>query len=94
MKKMMVMIFGMILLAGCISTHETMNQLSEGMSRQEVISKMGEPDSTRGDDNNEIMTYLFKSQDGSGQEGEKDYWVELRDGRVVNYGRGLRFLDR
>jgi hypothetical protein len=92
MKEIIVTILGMILLAGCISTHEKMDDLHRGMSRQEVLLKMGEPDSSRMDENIEILTYSLSVADESGQQVKKDYWVELRDERVFDYGRGWRLV--
>jgi hypothetical protein len=94
MKKSTILILGMIFLTGCISTHEQMNDLSLGMSRQEVLAKMGEPDDIKDDGVKELLTYKLSVDDGTGTEEKKDYWVELKEGRVIDYGRGWRLLDQ
>jgi tetratricopeptide (TPR) repeat protein len=90
------LLFSVISLAltGC-ATPNKMNSLSVGMTKQEVISVMGQPDRTSATEGAEYMIYHFRNNGPAAvstfgiipfREGA-DYYVRLRDGRVNTYGQ-------
>ena len=72
-----------ILLAGCASSPQSMNNLSLGMSKSEVIDTVGNPISTSAREDVEFLKYRFRS-DGVFA---SDYYVKLQNGKVDAFGR-------
>jgi hypothetical protein len=79
---------GFIVLAGC-ATAPKMNRLSVGMTKQEVVSAMGRPDSTSTLDNGaELLHYKLSPQGGPFMNLITDeYAVRIVNGKVVSYGK-------
>ena len=77
-------------LTGCATSSE-LNKLQIGMSRQEVLTLLGTPDSTSAQANVEYLTYYLESAAGNGR--EQPYMVRLVNGRVESFGRFLQLFD-
>ncbi|MEZ2349449.1 SHOCT domain-containing protein [Caballeronia sp. RCC_10] len=79
-------------LTGCMAmvfgTADQLNKLSVGMTRQEVIQTLGEPKSISSTGDLEYFQYRWVktviAADGNFPE---DYFVAVRNGRVVSYGK-------
>lgn len=75
-------------MAAIFGTADQLNQLSLGMSKEDVIKKLGPPKSTAAADGIEYMQYRWVktviAADGNFPE---DYYVAIRNGRVVSFGR-------
>jgi hypothetical protein len=84
------------LLAGCMSSAE-LNKLQIGMTKDQVIALLGQPDSTSAQANVEYLTYYLEVSDVAynrySNEGEKAYMVRLVDGKVESFGRFLQLFD-
>jgi len=79
---------GIIALAGC-ATAPKMNRLCVGMTKQDVISVMGRPDSTSTlDDGVELLHYKLSPQGGPFMNLITDeYAVKMVNEKVVSYGK-------
>ncbi len=77
-----------VVIAGCATAHK-MNRLSLGMTKQEVISVMGRPNSTASPgQGQEILRYNLSATDDDAYEGITDeYYVRLINGKVNSYGK-------
>lgn len=83
-------IVGVLFLSGCAFTNTArrMNSLSLGMTKAEVISTIGDPASTSATEGAEFLNYSFPENDTEAMYGvARPYYVQLKDGRVVSYGR-------
>ncbi|MGM0857676.1 MAG: hypothetical protein ACQEW0_11405 [Pseudomonadota bacterium] len=78
-------IFSFVLL-GC-ATGEKMQGVSEGMSKNEVISNLGQPDGFKANDEYEALQYTNRLISGWSWD-RTDYTVILKNGEVVEYGPG------
>jgi hypothetical protein len=72
----------LMLVSGCASSNK-INAVDIGMSEDEVIAAMGEPDSTSAVENSVFLRYKL----WAGGPFLDDYFVELKDGKVSAYGR-------
>src|SRR5580698_5381897 len=79
-----------ILLAGC-ETSTALNKVHIGMSKTEVQSLLGTPDSTSAQANVEYMTYYLSSDAGYGR--DQPYMVRLVNGKVESFGRFAQLFD-
>jgi hypothetical protein len=79
-----------ILLAGC-QTSEALNSVHIGMTKTEVLSLLGTPDSTSAQANVEYMTYYLTSDAGYGR--DQPYMVRLVNGKVESFGRFAQLFD-
>jgi Short C-terminal domain/SmpA / OmlA family len=79
-----------ILLAGC-QTSEALNNVHIGMTKAEVLSLLGTPDSTSAQANVEYMTYYLTSDAGYGR--DQPYMVRLVNGKVESFGRFAQLFD-
>ena len=90
--KRAILILLMITLTGCMAaifgTADQLNQLSVGMSKEEVVKKLGPPKSTAAANGIEYMQYRWVktviAADGNFPE---DYYVAIKNGRVASFGR-------
>ena len=78
------------LLAGCQSSAK-LNEVRIGMTKAEVTSLMGTPDSTSAQANVEYMTYYLTSESGYGR--DQPYMVRLVNGKVESFGRFSQLFD-
>jgi hypothetical protein len=77
-----LLILLLVLILGCASSSK-INAVDLGMSEAEVVAAMGEPDSTSAVENSVLLRYKL----WAGGPFLDDYFVELKDGRVLAYGR-------
>ncbi len=78
------------LLAGCESSAK-LNSIRIGMSKDEVQSILGTPDSTSAQANVEYMTYYLTADAGYGR--DQPYMVRLVAGKVESFGRFAQLFD-
>ena len=76
----------LVALAAC-ATGERMQSVREGMSKDEVISTLGNPDGFQRSGDYEALRYTNRLISGWSWD-RADYNVILRNGRVVEYGPG------
>jgi len=89
MKRILVLLVCLCLLAGC-ATASLMNRVSLGMTKDEAIQAIGRQPSTikANSDGTEILEYVLYNTYNSLYE---QYWVLLKDGKVVQFGRAGDF---
>jgi len=76
-----------IILFGCATAHK-INSVQLGMSKDEVVSTIGEPTSVSAKDGTEYLNYRFSETDDHAFYGvTTPYYVRLVDGKVDSYGR-------
>lgn len=77
-----------ILLFGC-ATAGRMNQVSLGMTKGQVVSVLGSPESTSATGDVEYLIYRLSRKDPNGSvvPVREDYFVRLRAGKVDAYGQ-------
>ena len=88
-KRILVLLVCLSLLAGC-ATASLMNRVSLGMAKEEAIRAIGRQPSTikANSDGTEILEYiLLNSYTGLYEQ----YWVTLKNGKVVQFGRAGDF---
>ncbi|HEY9874589.1 MAG TPA: hypothetical protein V6D12_14210 [Candidatus Obscuribacterales bacterium] len=61
------------------------------MSRDGVIQKLGSPNSVYAESDTEILEYLFMPRAYSGLLNKEQYWVMIRDNKVIKYGHYRSF---
>jgi hypothetical protein len=76
--------------AGC-ETSAKLNSVRIGMSKEEVKSILGTPDSTSAQANVEYMTYYLTADAGYGR--DQPYMVRVVNGRVESFGRFSQLFD-
>ncbi|CDG54944.1 hypothetical protein E0L35_24460 [Halomonas sp. ATBC28] len=86
MKMILSLLAVAFFLHGC-ATGERMQTVSEGMSKEEVVSQLGEPDGYRRNGDYEALQYTNRLISGWSWD-RTDYTVILENGRVVEYGPG------
>lgn len=82
-------VFLLMVLSGCahMYTGERMKRVHEGMSKEQVIKVLGNPDGFRRSGNWEALRYTNRLISGWSWD-RADYNVILHNGRVVEYGPG------
>jgi hypothetical protein len=88
----MALILGMLSLSGCLTrpAGEKLTKVSIGMRKDEVLKIMGNPSSTAGTGEVEVLKYEVPSVFSSRAMWSSDwqpYYVRLVDGKVESYGR-------
>ena len=76
--------------AGC-ATSTSLNSVRIGMTKAEIISLLGTPDSTSAQSNIEYLTYYLQANSGYGR--DQPYLVRLVDGKVESFGRFAQLYD-
>ena len=76
----------LVVLVGCV-TGERVRSVHEGMSKDEVIAVLGNPDGFQRSGEYEALRYTNRLISGWSWD-RADYNVILRDGRVIEYGPG------
>lgn len=91
MKEMFFLLLISVLLAGC-ATARLMNRVSLKMTKDEAIKAIGRQPSTikASADGTEILEYVLYNTYNSLYE---QYWVTLKNGKVVQFGRAGDFGD-
>lgn len=82
--KYLSMVLLSLLLTAC-TTGEKIGDLAPGMSRDQVIHTLGNPDGVAVNGKNELLTYSNRLMSGWGYD-RADYKVVLEDNKVVQYG--------
>ena len=85
-----IAIFAGALLTGC-ATADKLNQIHVGMPKDQVISILGQPDSTSATANMEYFTYYLSNDSGYGR--DQPYMVRFVDNKVESFGRFLQLYD-
>lgn len=83
-------------LAGCATGSESMNRISLGMTKGQVIAALGSPKSVSAVGGIEVMHYPLSEYPVGGGRFDRpltNYVVRLRDGRVDAYGRDGEFSE-
>ena len=78
------------LFTGC-ATADQLNKLRIGMSKDQVVAVLGQPDSTSAQANIEYMTYYLSNDSSYGR--DQPYMVRLVEGKVESFGRFLQLFD-
>jgi len=91
MKKLFVAaIFACMLLNGCY-TADQLNQIRIGMTKDQVVSILGKPDSTSAQANMTYYTYYLTTNSGYGR--DQPYLIRFVDDKVESFGRFLQLYD-
>jgi hypothetical protein len=83
-------ILAALVLAGC-NTASELNNVRIGMTKDQVVAILGQPDSMSAQANVEYLTYYLESDPNYGR--DRPYMVRLVDGRVESFGRFSQLLD-
>ncbi len=78
------------LLAGCFSASR-LNEIKIGMSKDQVVTILGKPDSTSAQGNIEYLTYYLAAD--TERAGDQPYSVRLVNGQVESFGRFTQLFD-
>jgi hypothetical protein len=89
-KLIAVSFLALALLAGC-ATADKLNDVRIGMSKDQVISLLGKPDSTSAQANIEYLTYYLSNDANYGR--DRPYSVRVVDGKVESFGRFTQLFD-
>ena len=81
--RLVLISLSVIFLLGCAASSKKMNQLNLGMTKQEVIEAIGQPNSSSAIQNQEYLRYRLNP----GEFSPNEYYVKLLDGKVVAYGK-------
>lgn len=86
-KNFFIIIFIILLINGCATAYK-ISKVNIGMTKQEVIEKMGPPASVSAQGNIEYLNYAFSETDDQAFYGiTRPYYVRLVNGHVESYGR-------
>lgn len=75
-----------LLIAGCGTSAKKLNEISEGMSKSEVIRILGTPESVRVQSGQEVLIYTL-SNSWNNAVWNQTYYVQLQNGKVISYGK-------
>lgn len=84
---MKLLLCGLLLLTGCATMRSEIAGLQEGMDRAEVMHRLGKPDGFKRHGEYEALEYSHRLVTGWAYD-RADYYVILKDGKVVEYGTG------
>jgi hypothetical protein len=88
MKRLIAVTAIAIGLAGCQGMASKISRLEVGTPREDVLERLGPPDSDRSIIGYEVMSWLSR-RPGRFSFSHKDYTVVLQDGKVTQFGPGL-----
>lgn len=80
-------VFLALFLTACATSAKRLGRLSPGMDKSTVIDVLGDPDSFKLTGDTEVLVYEL----GDGGLIARNYWVVLKNGRLVQYGRARDF---
>jgi hypothetical protein len=83
MKFVWILLLGLAL-AGCQTTARTFNKIKPGMSRDDVVAIMGQPESVSRVRDTEVLRYQVKETMNDWF--PDTYYVQMRNGRVISSG--------
>ena len=84
-KKLLAVAAAALLLVGCGTSAKRLAQISPGMTKAQVISVLGNPESVSGQGSAEVFTYTL-SNSWNAPVWNTEYHVYFIDGKVVRYG--------
>jgi len=91
MRTVFFLTFILMILVGCATAHK-MNDISLGMTKQQVFAILGTPVSTSATSGVEYLNYRFSETADHAYVGiTTSYYVQIVDGKVVAYGRSGDF---
>lgn len=86
-----MLVIALVLISAC-ATSSKINKVSLGMTKEQVIDKLGDPDATKAMNNQETLVYFYSDTATDGWYGRSsEYWVILQNGLVRSYGRAGDF---
>ena len=87
MKKLILISFCILILTGCATAHK-LTRINLGMSKEDVIKKIGRPVSVSVQGKTEYLNYRFFETGEDAFCGITDpYYVRIIDGKVESYGK-------
>jgi hypothetical protein len=87
MRNILSFLIATIIITSC-ATSGRINRINVGMTKNQVISTMGNPKSTSANGNAEFLNYKLAETDDDAFYGNyTDYYVKLVNGTVESYGR-------
>ncbi len=81
--RLLLVLLAVLWIAGCASSAKKMNEVRLGMSAEEVVQAIGEPDSTSSIQDEMLLKYRLRT---SGL-WTTTYYVRLQKGKVDAYGQ-------
>ena len=87
MKKYISLFLLFIFLSGCATMGTKMTKLNEGMTKQQVINTLGNPDGFQRAGEYEALRYSNRLMSGWSWD-RADYFAVLRNERLVEWGPG------
>lgn len=87
MKKSVTIFLLFIFLSGCATMGKKMTKVNEGMTKQEVINTLGNPDGFQRSDEYEALKYSNRLMSGWSWD-RADYYAILKNERLIEYGAG------
>jgi outer membrane protein assembly factor BamE (lipoprotein component of BamABCDE complex) len=88
---MKLLILFALFFIGC-ATNQKMNELTVGMSKQEVIAILGPPETTSAQDDVEYLSYKLAKRAYFAK--TKDYYVRIIKGKLESFGKVGDFDSR
>ncbi len=82
-KFLMLMMF--VFVVGCGTSAQRLNQVSVGMTKQDVVRILGTPESASAANGQEVLVYTL-SNSWNSQYWNSKYRVVIQGGRVIAYG--------
>ena len=77
-----------LILVGCTTSARSLNKVSVGMTKAQVVEVLGQPQSTRDKEGIEYLHYQFSEQgDMIWWKPQHDYFVRLTNGVVDAWGK-------
>jgi outer membrane protein assembly factor BamE (lipoprotein component of BamABCDE complex) len=80
-----VMLMMLLFVVGCGTSAQRLNQVSVGMTKQDVVRVLGNPESVSAANGQEVLVYTL-SNSWNSQFWNSRYQVVIQNGRVVAYG--------
>jgi len=87
MKNVLLALFVALLLAACVTGDRVRGGIREGMTKDQVIATLGQPDGFKRSGNAEALQYTNRLISGWSWD-RTDYTVILEEGHVTQYGPG------
>lgn len=85
LKKATILVVLFLYLASCATSSKRLNHLRVGMTRDEVIEVMGEPNETRAAPGGEVLVYHLAQSEWSSRTTE--YWLVIDGEKLQSYGK-------
>ena len=87
MRRFVFLFVSSLMMSGCVTGERVRGGIKEGMSKQQVISELGDPDGFRRSGDYEALLYTNRLISGWSWD-RTDYTIILQNGRVAEYGTG------